>query len=119
MRKLYQSLFILVYLVGFVSYSQVNPFASAVWIKRTDIGCANCDQFFNTSTKSVGGYDQQRNAIEPGGGNWTNSEFHARNFSNHISGSGTLLLKGSEIKTIKTSSQNVCEPLLFYKFNDL
>ncbi|PWA04145.1 hypothetical protein, partial [Flavobacterium psychrotolerans] len=119
MRSLRKILVALVFLTGLVSYSQVNPYASAVWMKRTDVGCTKCDQFFNTTTNAAGGYSAQINAIMPGGGDWTTDKFHGRNFSSHFSSSGTLVLKGSEIKTIKTSAQNVCDPELFYRVNDV
>ena len=73
--------------------------ASAVWI--TDCNQSN---YFNTSGAGV-------NLIGPAANVFTN-----KNFGAHTQNSGTLILRGGEVRTFKTPDvSNVCNVVMHYR----
>ena len=88
--------------VLFCSYSQAQSFgtvASAVWI--TDCNQSN---FYNTSGSAA-------NLIGPAG-----NVFENTNLGAHSQNSGTLILRGAQVKTFKNpASSNVCDVRMFYR----
>ena len=73
--------------------------ASAVWL--TDCNQSN---YFNTSGSGPG-------LIGPGG-----NVFNNANFGAHTQNSGTLILRGAQVKTFKTpGSSNVCSVRMYYR----
>ncbi len=89
-------------LLLFFNFSQgqsYGTFASAVWI--TDCNQSN---FFNTSGSGP-------NLIGPAG-----NVFEGANLGVHTQNSGTLLLRGAEVKTFKNpASSNVCNVRMYYR----
>ena len=89
-------------LVLFCNYTQAQSFgtvASAVWI--TDCNQSN---FYNTSGSAV-------NLIGPAG-----NVFENTNLGAHTQNSGTLILRGAQVKTFKNpASSNVCNVRMFYR----
>jgi gliding motility-associated-like protein len=92
----------IVLLLLFCSYTQAQSFgtkASAVWI--TDCNQSN---FFNTSGNVA-------DLIGPSG-----NVFDNNNFGAHTQNSGTLILRGAQVKTFKNpASSNVCSARMFYR----
>ncbi len=90
---------LLVLFFNFVQGQSFGTFASAVWI--TDCNQSN---FFNTS--GIG-----PNLIGPVG-----NVFEGANLGVHTQNSGTLLLRGAEVKTFKNpASSNVCVVKMYYR----
>ncbi|TMI93075.1 MAG: gliding motility-associated C-terminal domain-containing protein [Bacteroidetes bacterium] len=89
-------------LILFCNYTQAQSFgttASAVWI-------SDCNQsnFFNTSGNVA-------DLIGP-----TGNVFDNNNFGVHTQNSGTLILRGAQVKTFKNpASSNVCSVRMFYR----
>src|SRR5688572_28802578 len=93
--------FIFSFLVGVTTQAQTfGPTASAVWI-------SDCNQsnYFNTSGSGAA-------LIGPLGNVFTNNNFGA-----HTQNSGTLILRGGEVRTFKTDGvSNVCiAPRMHYR----
>ena len=90
---------LLVLLFNFAQSQSFGTFASAVWI--TDCNQSN---FFNTSGSGP-------NLIGPVG-----NVFEGANLGVHTQNSGTLLLRGAEVKTFKNpASSNVCVVKMYYR----
>ena len=90
---------LLVLFFNFVQGQSFGTFASAVWI--TDCNQSN---FFNTSGTGP-------NLIGPVG-----NVFEGANLGVHTQNSGTLLLRGGEVKTFKNpASSNVCVVNMYYR----
>jgi len=89
-------------LLLFCNYTQAQSFgttASAVWV-------SDCNQsnFFNTSGSAA-------DLIGPAGNTFSNN-----NFGVHTQNSGTLILRGAQVKTFKNpASSNVCSVRMFYR----
>ena len=88
--------------VLFCNYTQAQSFgtvASAVWISD-----CNQNNFYNTSGNAV--YE-----IGPAA-----NVFDNRNFGVHTQNSGTLILRGAQVKTFKNPAlSNVCNVRMFYR----
>ncbi|RXK60855.1 T9SS type B sorting domain-containing protein [Lacibacter luteus] len=91
---------IVLLLLSIFSHAQsIGTFASAVWV--TDCNQSN---FYNTSGTGA-------NLIGPSGNVYDNMSFGA-----HTQNSGTLVLRGAEVKTFKNpASSNVCSVRLNYR----
>lgn len=79
-----------------------NIYASAVWID--DCTTVGDGKFFNTSGS---------------GADLINQEFgntFIQNFGVHLQNSGSLILRGAEVKTQKDNNTNVCSTTLYYRF---
>jgi large repetitive protein len=88
-------------LFGSVSMAQsFGPYASAVWI--TD---CNTNNFFNTSNSRTPAH-----LIGPAA-----NTFENRDFGIHTQNSGTLILRGGEVKTFKGAASNVCSARMYYR----
>jgi len=82
-----------------IAQAQFGTKASAVWI--TDCNQSN---FFNTSGTPA-------DLIGPAA-----NSFDGNNFGVHTQGSGTLMLRGAQVKTFKNpASANVCSARMFYR----
>ena len=92
------SVITLVFTLLFCSSLQAQTFgasASAIWISD----CTQ-DNFFNTT-----------GSIDPGG-----NVFNNTNFGSHTQNSGTLVLRGGEVRTFKTPGvANVCSVRMYYR----
>ncbi|MFI5129668.1 MAG: gliding motility-associated C-terminal domain-containing protein [Chitinophagales bacterium] len=81
------------------TYAQFGTKASAVWV--TDCNQSN---YFNTSGNVA-------DLIGPSG-----NVFDNNNFGAHTQNSGTLILRGAQLKTFKNpASSNVCSARMFYR----
>jgi gliding motility-associated-like protein len=90
---------ILLFCIPTRTQAQFGTDASAVWI--TDCNQSN---FFNTSGSLA-------DLIGPSGNSFTNN-----NFGVHTQNSGSLILRGAQVKTFKNpASSNVCDARLFYR----
>jgi gliding motility-associated-like protein len=96
----YAGIFLLSLLLSYsVQAQNFGSFASAVWI-------SDCNQsnFFNTSGTG-------QNLIGPAG-----NVFQGANLGVHTQNSGTLILRGGEVKTFKNpANSNVCGVRLYYR----
>src|ERR671939_274053 len=88
--------FVLAIIFSGLTYGQsFGTSASAVWISD-----CNQDNYFNTS-----------GSIGPAGNVFTNTDF-----GTHTQNSGTLILRGGEVRTFKTPGvANVCNVRLYYR----
>jgi len=83
-------------------YSQnFGQFASALYLNVNGTG-----QFYNTSPATL-----NANSINPASG----AAFFTGNLGTFVANSGTLNLKGAEIKTYKNNSGNVCGADIYYR----
>ncbi len=96
----YAGMFLLALLLSVSAYAQnFGSFASAVWI-------SDCNQsnFFNTTGTG-------QNLIGPAG-----NVFQGANLGVHTQNSGTLILRGGEVKTFKNpANSNVCGVRMYYR----
>src|SRR5258706_8623535 len=84
---------------NFVHAQTIGTFASAVWLTN-----CNQDNFFNTSGASP-------NLIGP-----PTNVFQNTNLGVYTQNSGTLILRGAQVKTFKNpASSNVCGVKMFYR----
>ena len=92
--------FVFSFFISFIAQAQTfGTFASAVWL--TDCNQSN---YFNTSGSGAG-------LIGPSGNVFTNANLGA-----HTQNSGTLILRGGEVKTFKTPAiANVCSVRMYYR----
>ncbi|HMP87278.1 MAG TPA: hypothetical protein PKE63_08365, partial [Lacibacter sp.] len=95
-------LFLLSFILpGALQAQNFGPYASAVWMTT-----CNQNNFFNTSNSRP-----PEHLIGPAANTFTNT-----NFGVHTQNSGTLILRGGEVKTFKnTSSGNVCGANMYYR----
>lgn len=103
MKFLIYPLGLLILLVLFfspVAAQNFGSYASAVWLTT-----CNENNFFNTSNSRT-----PADAIGPAANVFTGAHFGI-----HTQNSGSLILRGGEVKTFKTTSGNVCRVNLLYR----
>ncbi|MFY7884557.1 MAG: hypothetical protein ACOVOV_06910, partial [Dolichospermum sp.] len=75
-------------------------YATAVWMD--DCTTVGDGKFYNTSGAGVDLINQDGSVF-------------AQNYGIHVQNSGTLILRGAEVKTQKSNSANICSSTLFYR----